>query len=98
MKAEINGNEIVLKGRLTRENSETLKKIVTKIEDDLSDEIILNFEAVDYINSAGIGGVISVYKMLCEKNKKLSIIKLNPSVLSVFKIAGLTKILNIDIE
>ncbi|MFA8341622.1 MAG: STAS domain-containing protein [Rhodothermaceae bacterium] len=98
MNAEIKGNEIILFGRLTRENADTFKQIVSEAETDLLDEIILNFENVDYINSAGIGGVISVYKMLCDRNKKLTLIKLKHSVFSVFKIAGLIKILNINEE
>jgi len=98
MKADIKGNEIILHGRLTKENTETFKQIVSDAETSFQTEVILNFENVDYINSAGIGGVISVYKMLNNKNKKLSIVNLRHNVLSVFKIAGLIKILNIVIE
>lgn len=88
-------NEILLSERLDQEQADLLYNKVKEVMNDIGPELLINFILVDYINSAGIGGVISVLKALSENKKTIRLINLKPHILSVFKIAGLTKILNI---
>lgn len=95
MKIKIDRNNILISGKLNQESSEQLKRAIFENLDQDEREVTINFENVDYINSAGIGGIISIYKSLIETNKDLFLVKLKPHIYSVFNIAGLTKILNI---
>lgn len=98
MKIKIEQNTIYISGKLNQESAEEIKSDIFENLDSNIKEITIDFENVDYINSAGIGGIISIYKALIENNRDLFLVKLKPHIYSVFKIAGLTKILNISSE
>ena len=61
-----------------------------------TEEIILDFEKVEYIASAGLREVVVCHKRAKELNADLSIIHLSAEVMSVFKLTGLDKKLNLS--
>ncbi|HOO76162.1 MAG TPA: STAS domain-containing protein, partial [Tepiditoga sp.] len=51
--------------------------------------IILNFEKMNYIDSAGVGCIISIIKEVKRSNKKLIVTGLNKRIEKIFKMTGL---------
>jgi len=51
--------------------------------------IILNFEKMNYIDSAGLGCIISIIKEVKRSNKKLIVTGLNKRIERIFKMTGL---------
>ena len=94
MKINLTENIFYLEGRLDLSSAEKIKK---EIEENYLKfkEVILDFSEVKFMNSAGLGGIISIYKMLVENDKFLILKNMKPHIFSIFEIAGLTKILNV---
>ena len=94
MKINLNENIFCLEERLDLSSAEEIKKVVE--ESYLKfDEVILDFSKVKFMNSAGLGGIIAIYKMFVENDKSLVLKNMKPHIYSIFEIAGLTKILTI---
>jgi len=52
-------------------------------------DVIINLENVGYVDSSGIGVLISFISMLRKANKKVTVEKVRDRVLNVFHLAGL---------
>jgi anti-sigma B factor antagonist len=59
------------------------------------DRVVLNLERVDFIDSSGIGALLSFYKQL---NQKLSIKRPTATVLSVLELLRLHRVFEIEPE
>ena len=84
-----------LLGGLTLSTVENLKKEVGEAANGNDDEIVLNLESVDHVDSSGLGAVISCYVTLHRKRKKLSLVNLNDKIREVFYYTHLAKIIKI---
>ena len=82
-------------GGLTASNVDTFKKEVNAAAENNHDEIVLNFESVDHVDSSGLGAVISCYVTLHHNRKKLSLVNLNDKIREVFYYTHLAKIIKI---
>lgn len=82
-------------GGLTVSTVEDLKKEVSEAAKGNDDEIVLNFESVDHVDSSGLGAVISCYVTLHRKRKKLSLVNLNNKIREIFYYTHLAKIIPI---
>lgn len=58
-------------------------------------DLIIDGENLDYIDSTGLGVLMSIYKKLREKDLSLTIINLKPNIYKLFDITGLNKVFNI---
>ena len=58
--------------------------------------VTLDLAELDYIASAGISVVLTLFKRLNSDGGSLRLIKLTPHVLNVFRYAGLDQVLNIE--
>jgi anti-sigma B factor antagonist len=58
-------------------------------------DIELDLSNVNYIDSSGIGVLISLLKLQKSKGKNLKIIKVSPKVLNVLKLSSLADIFNL---
>jgi len=58
--------------------------------------VTLDLAELDYIASAGISVVLTLFKRLNSNGGSLRLINLTPHVLNVFRYAGLDQILNIE--
>lgn len=65
------------------------------IEDDGVKGIVINFENVNFIDSSGIGLIVSVFKTMQERNGAFAISNLSKKNEEIFTITRLNKILNI---
>ncbi len=58
-------------------------------------DIELDMSHVDYIDSSGVGILISILKIQKNKGKKLLINKVSPKVLNILKLSSLAELFNI---
>lgn len=84
-----------LSGGLTVTTVDNLKREVSVAADGNDDEIVLNFESVDHVDSSGLGAVISCYVTLHRKKKRLSLVNLNDRIKEIFFYTHLSKIIPI---
>ncbi len=78
-----------LHGEIDLYNSNVLKETIMENIHENRLNVTLNFEDVKYIDSTGIGNLISCYLNIKNKNGRLKIINLNGSVQEVFRITKL---------
>ena len=65
------------------------------IEDEGIKGIVINFEKVNFIDSSGIGLIVSIFKTMQERNAGFAITNLSKKNEEIFTITRLNKILNI---
>ncbi len=92
---EEKGDVIVVRiqGRLDAASSPQLEKQVNSIIDTGHFKIILNFEQVDYLSSAGMRLMLGVSKRLNKLEGKVIACNLNEEVMEVIKMAGFNQVL-----
>lgn len=93
-KTEI-GKEITLKldGWLDAISAEKFATSLEEISD--ASAIILDFEKVEYISSAGLRQVVTCARKAKDMNADFSITEVNNEVMNIFSLTGLDKKLNI---
>ncbi|HUJ75808.1 MAG TPA: STAS domain-containing protein [bacterium] len=57
--------------------------------------MVMNFEKVNFIDSSGIGLIVSIFKAMQHKEGKLALSNLSPKNMEIFSITRLNKILDI---
>ncbi len=89
------GKEITLKldGWLDAISAEKFTEVTEEIGE--ASAIILDFEKVEYISSAGLRQVVTCAKKAKDMNAEFSIIKVNKEVMSIFSLTGLDKKMSI---
>ena len=66
-------------------------KINEYIENGVVD-FIFNFSECTFIDSTGLGVLVSIYKMCAERNGKLKLLSLRPEVRNLFKLTRLDRV------
>lgn len=91
-----NALEIKPVGEVDIYTSPELKKKIYELIEEKNQNLIINGEQLDYIDSTGLGVLMGIYKKLQEKNLSISITNLKPNIYKLFDITGLNKIFNIQ--
>jgi anti-sigma B factor antagonist len=86
---------MAVSGSIDIPGAEQLKKSLTKVLDSDSDEIIIDFEEVNFIGSSGIGKLLLFYKNFTAKGGRITIVNLNKEITMLFKAIKLDKLFNI---
>ncbi|WP_300409280.1 STAS domain-containing protein [Lagierella sp.] len=86
--------KISLEGDLDAYSSDDFKEAVLNALSDPKD-IELNATKLDFIDSTGLGSLISIYNSIKEQNKNISIEGIKPNVKQIFEITELNKLFNI---
>lgn len=94
-KLEHNIIEIKPLGEVDIYTSPELKSKIFKLIDERNTDLLIDGEGLEYIDSTGLGVLMSIYKKLQEKGLKLTIINLKPNIYKLFDITGLNKVFNI---
>lgn len=71
--------------------TETLKKSITNEK-----ELVLDFEKVDYISSAGLRALLLAQRMMGAKKGKMILVHVNSDVMEVFELTCFTDFLTIE--
>ncbi len=83
-------------GRLDTQTSPDAQQKLTRLIEEGETKILVNFEKLDYISSAGLRVLLIVAKQLRTTDGELRICGLNEIVLEVFDISGFDMILPIS--
>ena len=75
--------------------SPELKNQVFSLIEERNTSIIIDGESLEYIDSTGLGVLMSIYKKMQENSLNLEIINLKPNIYKLFDITGLNKVFNI---
>ncbi len=86
--------EIAVEGRL---DTMTAPQLEAELKQDLAgaDSLVLNFEKLDYISSAGLRVLLSAHKTMSAKGG-MKVTHVNEIVQEVFEVTGFADILNIE--
>jgi len=87
--------EIAPVGEVDIYTSPELKNKAFELIEEKKTNIIINGERLEYIDSTGLGVLMSIYKKIQENNLKFEIINLRPNIYKLFDITGLNKVFNI---
>lgn len=90
---ENNTVTLSVEGWLDTKASPELGKEIDALSD--AQELVLDFEKVEYIASSGLREVLAAYKKMQGMNGTLSVINVCNEVMDVFKLAGFDKKLDI---
>ncbi|MDD4088805.1 MAG: STAS domain-containing protein [Tissierellia bacterium] len=75
--------------------SPKLKNQIFALIEERNIDIIIDGESLEYIDSTGLGVLMSIYKKMQENSLNLNIINLKPNIYKLFDITGLNKVFNI---
>lgn len=59
-------------------------------------DMVINGERLEYIDSTGLGILMSIYKKMQENSLSIKILNLKPNIYKLFDITGLSKIFDIQ--
>lgn len=82
-----------VEGWLDTQSSPELGREIKSLSD--INELILDFEKLDYISSSGLREVVSAYKKMKNENGTFSVINVSSEVMDVFKLTGFDEKLDI---
>ena len=88
--------EIKPVGEVDIYTSPELKNKIFELIEEKNQDITINGEYLEYIDSTGLGVLMGIYKKLQEKNLNIKVIDLKPNIYKLFDITGLNKIFNIQ--
>ena len=88
----VGGAVVGLQGEIDLYHSPSLKKELAEVAKKKPGYVILNFEAVKYIDSSGLATIIDLYQQLKVYGGKLALIGLSIQVRSVFEVARLHQV------
>ena len=76
--------------------SPELKNKIFELIEEKNQDVTINGEHLDYIDSTGLGVLMGIYKKLQEKSLNIKIVNLKPNIYKLFDITGLNKVFNIE--
>ena len=87
---------IAIEGNIALDGVNEAKEFLKPhVESDEIKGIVINFEKVNFIDSSGIGLIVSVFKTMQERSGSFAITNLSKKNEEIFTITRLNKILNI---
>ncbi len=96
MDIDINENieqvNISVKGDIEMMTIKSFKQKLFEIGENINKDIEIDLSDVDYIDSSGVGVLISLLKLQKQKGKTLSINKVSPKVLNILKLSSLSDV------
>jgi len=93
---ERNGIQIVrLEGRIDAHTTTQVEEKLFGLVDGGASRMVINFEKLDFISSAGLRTLLSTAKRVREAKGDLKVCNLNPNVQEVFDITGFSTLFNV---
>jgi len=87
---------VTLKGDIYVEQADELLGIFNSIIEKGPKEVIIDLSGLKSITSSGIGKIVLLYKGLQKKNGKIKIVGVNNTIMQIFKIVKLNKLVEIE--
>ncbi len=86
-----------LNGEIDHHSAAAIReKIDTATEQNMSSLLVLDFTAVTFMDSSGIGLVMGRYRNIVRRGAKLHITGTSPQIYKVMKLSGIEKLATID--
>lgn len=92
VKEDMNLVNITVNGDIEMMTIKDFKEQLFEIGHNIDKSITIDLSAVDYIDSSGVGVLISLLKLQKKKGKTLNIKKVSPKVLNVLKLSSLSDV------
>lgn len=86
---------VKVSGYLDAHTFPDLEKTIYTLMNEGDSNFILDFEALDYISSAGLGLLLGIHRQTAGKNGGVKLVNLTESILRIFDILGFSKIIDI---
>lgn len=80
---------IYLSGEVDVGNCKNFKEKLGAAIGEAENDVTLDFTALRYIDSAGLGILVGIYKQLSEKGKSLTVVNANDYIKKLFRITKL---------
>lgn len=87
-----------LYGEVDIYNADSLKSELHSLIDEKKADIILNCNNLKYIDSTGLGVLVSALKKVKEAERSIRIINLKPYIAKIFTLTGLDQIFVIEVS
>jgi anti-sigma B factor antagonist len=81
---------------ITGDTADEFAQELLRMEDSDFEEIVLDFDGTEYMNSMAMGSIFATYQKLSEQNRKLKIINVNDKIFRLLRMANLTGILDMS--
>jgi len=88
-------NLLMLKGKLDLANAGKIKETVKGLLEQDRNKILFNMAGVDFINSSGLGALVSMMKDIRLRRGRLTLSDLAPYVSEIFEITQLSNVFEI---
>ena len=85
---------VMLEGRLDTTTAPDLEKALGESFDGVT-ELVMDFEKLDYISSAGLRVLLSAQKVM-NKQGSMRVIHVNGAIMEILEVTGFTDILTIE--
>ncbi|MDO5476219.1 MAG: STAS domain-containing protein [Eubacteriales bacterium] len=85
---------VLLEGRLDTVTAPDLQKELDASLDGIN-ELVLDFEKVEYISSAGLRVLVAVHPIMAKRNG-MKLIHVNDTIMKIFTVTGLSNLLVIE--
>jgi anti-anti-sigma factor len=93
---EANATVVMISGRLDAITTPEYEKKVQELIKGGDIRIVIDFEKLEYISSAGLRGLLVTAKLLKAKNGQVRVANISGAVKEVFDMSGFTSIFQID--
>ena len=93
--AEQNITKIVVEGFLDAHTVPEMEKVIQELLQQKKFRIVVDFSALSYISSAGLGVFMSVIGDVKNNNGDIVLMKMPPKIYKVFDLLGFTEIFSI---
>ncbi|QUY65549.1 STAS domain-containing protein [Helcococcus kunzii] len=87
---------VFLSGDLDINSVETFKDDILEKNENIDKDVIIDLKDLEYIDSTGIGAIMTVYNDVKKKNRSLTVKNANRNIAKLFKITELDKIFNME--
>lgn len=87
-----------LYGEVDIYNADNLKSELHALIDEKKADIVLDCTSLKYIDSTGLGVLVSALKKVREADRHISITNLKPYIAKIFTLTGLNKIFEIEVS
>ncbi len=87
--------EIQIEGRVDATSVADFEALTLEEVSNEVKAVLINFDQVEYISSAGLRSILKIAKICQEKKTAMCCFKMQPPVFEVFKISGFSSIINI---
>ncbi len=88
--------DISIEGEVDIYNSTKLKDTLSELIQKTPANIFVSCDKLEYIDSTGLGALVSILKKVKQYNGDIHLSKLKPNVAKVFKITDLNKVFIIE--